>query len=283
MNGSTLKNLNEIISESKDLYSLENLKTVFGFIDLTTLKPTDTEQEVTGICKKVNSFSDTFPDIPNVAAVCAYPALISAISKTLAANGVNIVSAAAGFPDSQTFISIKVAECEMSVAKGANEVDVVISVGKLLAKDHQAVFNEIFLMKKAVGDNILKVILEAGALGSPENISIASNIAMEAGADFIKSSTGRYDPAATPESVYIMAQKIHEYYRKTGRKTGIKPSGGIVSGKQAVEYMAIVKHVLGDEWLTPKLFRIGASKLANNILTEINTLNTGKKEKIVYF
>jgi deoxyribose-phosphate aldolase len=266
----------------KELYSIGNLKTLFGLIDLTSLNSTDTEENIMNMCLKVNGFNKQYPDIPNVAAICIYPSLVNIVRKTLKSPGVKIVSVSAGFPSSQTFTEIKKRETIMALEAGADEIDIVISLGKFLSGKEKEVSSEIYQIKKIMGNHPLKVILETGAL-NPHQISKASILAMESGADFIKTSTGKLQPAATTEAFRIMAESIRDFATKTGRKTGIKPAGGISTEKQAVKYLEIVKEVLGENWITPDLFRIGASRLANNILKEISLLENPGKEVVPYF
>lgn len=272
-----------ISKESEKLSNIGNLKTVFSLIDLTTLNTTDSDSKVREFCEKVNNFSENFPDFPNVAAICIYPSFVGLVKKTLKAKNVNIASVVGGFPSSQTFISIKLSETSIAVEKGADEVDMVISVGKFLEKDYQAVANEVTLIKAAAGKAHVKVILETGALTSFEEIYLASMLSMEAGADFIKTSTGKMEPAATPEAVLVMVTAIKDYFEKTGRMVGIKPAGGVVTPEQSLVYFAIVKEVLGDKWLTSEWFRLGASRLANNLLSKIKEFETGDKKEISYF
>ena len=263
--------LSEILSNTDLLINTTNLKTIFSLIDLTTLDVCDTHAKVISMCNKVNNFKVKFPHQPNVAAICVYPALIPVVKENLSASNINIASVVGGFPASQTFIEIKTAETKRAVEMGATEADMVISVGKLLEGKEQEVYDEIVAIKSAVNNAHLKVILETGAL-NPTQIYRASIIAMEAGADFIKTSTGKFNPAATPEAVYIMSLAIKEFYNKTSNKIGIKPAGGIATYKEAMQPFAIVKEILGTNWLNPNLFRIGASRLANNLLNKISEL-----------
>jgi len=265
------------------LKTAENLKLAFGLIDLTTLNATDTDEKVLKITEKVSSFKNSYNAIPNVAAICVYPPFVSLIHKNLKDKNVKIASVGAGFPSSQTFKSIKIEECRLAKKMGANDIDIVVSLGKYISGDIEYVFKEITEIKDAIGDTHLKVILETGALQTLNDIWTTSIIAMEAGADFIKTSTGKMEPAATPEAVYIMCLAIKEFYKQTNKKIGIKPAGGIVTPDDALTYIAIVKEILGAEWLNPELFRLGASKLANNLLTEINFVETGKAEEVCYF
>ena len=268
-------------------FNLENLKLstihaptawaqCLGFMDLTALNATDTPAQITAMTEKVNRFPAAFPGFPHVAAICVYPALLPAVKQSLQLPGVQIAAVGAGFPASQTFIEVKCDECKRAVDAGAHEIDIVISLGTFLAGDHNRVQEEISKIKAATGHAHLKVILETGAL-TPEQIHTASLIAIEAGADFIKTSTGKMEPAATPEAAWIMAHAIKAHYVKTGKKTGLKPAGGIVTADDALIYYAIVKEVLGSAWLTPSLFRLGASRLANNLLTGLS------KTAIKYF
>ena len=261
----------------------EVLKTIFGFIDLTTLNSTDTKGKVEKMVEKVNKFSSVFSDMPNVAAICVYPSLVETVNNTLRNKELGIASVAAGFPSSQTFLEIKTLESKLAVQKGATEVDIVISIGTFLSDDYETVFKEIKAVKKAIGDAHLKVILESGILEDPQKIWDASIIAMEAGADFIKTSTGKMQPAATLEAVYVMCLAINEFYKKYNKKIGLKPAGGISTGNQAIEYYAVVNEILGSDWLKPELFRIGASSLANNLLSEIAALDSALEVEISYF
>lgn len=276
------ENLEKILESSEELYTIDILKDIFSFIDLTTLNVTDTQDKAKSFAEKVNNFKAEYPDIPNVAAICVYPSLIKTVRKNLNVSSVNLASVVGGFPASQTFIEVKCVETSFSFREGASEADMVISVGEFLSKNYDKVLDEIVQIKDSCEGAHLKVILETGVLESPENIKKASILAMEGGADFIKTSTGKIQPAATLEAVYIMATAIKEFYEKSGKKIGIKPAGGISDCKTAINYYAVVKKILGNEWLKPELFRIGASSLANHILTEINVLNDTDTE-VTYF
>jgi deoxyribose-phosphate aldolase len=254
----------------------EVYKQLFSFIDLTSLNSTDYEEQIQKFTEKVNTFPDDFPEMPNVAAICVYPSYAETVKNTLVED-IDIAAVSAGFPSSQTFLEIKVAETALAVHAGASEIDIVISIGKFLNKQYDEVFEEIEEIKAACQSAHLKVILETGALVKAEEIKKASILSMAAGGDFIKTSTGKMNPAATLEAAYVMCGAIKEYYEKTGKKIGFKPAGGIVTTKDAVEYYCIVKEILGNEWLTKDLFRLGASRLANNLLTAIY------KEEISYF
>ena len=244
-------------------------KFLFHCIDLTTLKCTDSEQSVMKFTEKVNEFDDKYPDLDNVAAICVYPNMAEIVNDTLEADHVNIACVSGGFPSSQTFTEVKVAETAMALHAGADEIDIVIPVGKFLEGDYEGMCDEIEELKEVCGDKHLKVILETGALKTASNIKKASILSMYSGADFIKTSTGKENPAATPEAAYEMCNAIKEYHRETGRKIGFKPAGGINTVKDALTYYTIVKEVLGKEWLNNQLFRLGTSRLANLLLSDI--------------
>ena len=249
--------------------TLDVKKFLFNCIDLTTLNTTDSDESVMKFTQNVNRFEESYPDLKNVAAICVYPCFAEIVKDTLEVEGVNIACVSAGFPSSQTFIEVKVAETAMAILDGADEIDIVISVGKFLSGDYETMCDEIAEIKATCKEKHLKVILETGALQSAENIKKASILSMYAGADFIKTSTGKQQPAATPEAAYVMCQAIKEYYEQTGIKVGFKPAGGINCVNDALIYYTIVKEVLGVEWLTNKLFRLGTSRLANLLLSEI--------------
>lgn len=237
-------------------------------IDLTTLNSDDTTTKVATMAERVNDFEGNFPGIPNVAAICVYPAMVETVRDVLT-EPIGIAAVAAGFPASQTFIEIKVAEAAMAVAAGATEIDIVISVGKFLEGNYQEVYDEISEIKAAIRDAHLKVILETGALKTAENIYKASILAMAAGADFIKTSTGKIAVNATPEATYIMCHAIKDWYTKTGKKVCYKPAGGVSTTEEAVQHYTLVKEILGEQWLNNQSFRFGASRLANNLLSSI--------------
>lgn len=249
--------------------TLEVKKFLFNCIDLTTLKCTDSEPSVMKFTEKVNEFVDRYPDLKNVAAICVYPNMAEIVNDTLEADDVKIACVSGGFPSSQTFIEVKVAETAMALHAGADEIDIVISVGKFLTGDYEGMCDEIEELKEVCGDKHLKVILETGALKTASNIKKASILSMYCGADFIKTSTGKENPAATPEAAYVMCQAIKEYFLETGRKVGFKPAGGINSVHDALVYYTIVKELLGEEWLTNERFRLGTSRMANLLLSEI--------------
>ena len=244
-------------------------KFLFHCIDLTTLKSEDSDESVMKFTKSVNRFEETYPDLQNVAAICVYPNFAEIVRSTLEVEGVNIACVSAGFPSSQTYIEVKVAETALALMNGADEIDIVISVGKFLAGDYETVCEEIQELKATCHDHRLKVILETGALRNASNIKKASLLAIYSGADFIKTSTGKQQPAATPEAAYVMCEAIKEYYQKTGTKIGFKPAGGLNTVHDALVYYTIVKEVLGEDWLNNSLFRLGTSRLANLLLSDI--------------
>ena len=245
------------------------LKFSLGCIDLTTLNPTDNEERVRLFTQKVNEFEEKYPELDNVASICVYPNFAEVVNMNLDVSEVHTTVVAAGFPSSQTFNEIKVAECALAVASGADEVDIVIGVGQFLQGAYEEMCDTISECKAACKDAIFKVILETGALKTAENIKNASILSLYSGADFLKTSTGKEYPGASLEAAYVMAQCIKEYYEKTGNMVGFKASGGVATTEEAVAYFTIIKEVLGDQWLTNEYFRIGASRLANNLLSDI--------------
>jgi deoxyribose-phosphate aldolase len=259
----------EVKSKVQDYKRKNILIDILNLIDLTSLNGTDTIGKIKSMTEKVNNFSKEFPKYKNVAAICVYPALVPVVKENLTDKSVKIAAVGAGFPASQTFLSVKAAECDLTVQKGADEIDIVLSLGSFLEKDLEKTAYEVKIIKSAIKEAHLKVILETGELKTIENIFLASLLSMEAGADFIKTSTGKISISATPEAVYTMCSAIKTYYLKTGRKVGIKPSGGMTVAEDALLYYLIVNEVLGEEWLNNKLFRIGASRLANNLLKDI--------------
>lgn len=244
-------------------------KEIFHCIDLTTLKCTDSEESVMKFTEKVNEFVDKYPDLENVAAICVYPNMAEIVSDSLEADNVKIACVSGGFPSSQTFMEVKVAETAMALHTGAEEIDIVMPIGKFLCGDYEGMCDEIGELKDICGEKTLKVILETGALRTASNIKKAAILAMYAGADFIKTSTGKEAISATPEAALVMCEAIKEYYKETGRKVGFKAAGGIDSVKKALAYYTIVKEVLGEEWLNNGLFRIGTSRLTNLLLSDI--------------
>lgn len=258
-----------IANNSHQYHSQEVLIDIFGLIDLTSLNSEDNKENIGALCDKVNHFSKEFGHLSNVAAVCIYPQQLPFVKNKLKKNLVNIAAVGAGFPSSQTFIETKVQECKQIVQYGADEIDIVISLGKFLEGNYKEVFEEIKQIKNEIGNVHLKVILETGALKTEDNIWNASILAMEAGADFIKTSTGKQQPAATLEAVYIMCHAIKAFKKETGKEIGIKPAGGISTATDALVYYTIIQEVLGTNWLNKRLFRIGASRLANHLLSDI--------------
>lgn len=242
---------------------------LFSSIDLTTLSTTDTQTSVAQFVKRVNDFDNDYPQFKNVAAICVYSNFAEIVRSNLEVSGVDIAVVAGGFPSSQTFTEVKVADAALAVAGGANEVDIVMNLGYYLDNNYAELSDEIIEIKHVIRDAKLKVILETGALKSAEDIKRASILSLYSEADFIKTSTGKIYPGASLEAAWVMCQCIKEYYEKTGRKVGFKAAGGIRTTEEAVQYYAIVKEVLGDEWLNQDLFRIGASSLANSLLSSM--------------
>ena len=251
-------------------HTSEHLKKCLECIDLTSLNATDTDAKIELLVKKVNLFPEHFPHLPYIAALCVFPSFTPIVRKSLTAKGVRIAATSAGFPASHTFLTIKRQECRMAVEEGAHEVDIVLPFNHFLSGNYTRATEEISAIKESIGKAHLKVILESGALDSPQAIALASRIAIEGGADFIKTSTGKSSPAATPEAAVVMCREIKAHFQKTGKRIGFKPAGGIVSVEDALTYYAITDAILGPEWLTPELFRIGASRLANNLLYAIS-------------
>ena len=244
-------------------------KFLMGSIELTTLKTTDSEESVLAFTERVNDFEDAYPDLPHVATLCVYPCYASIVSQSLEVEGVEVACVSGSFPSSQALIEVKIAETALAVKDGATEIDIVMSVGKFLSGDYETVCDEISELKAVCGEKKMKVILETGLLATAENIKKASILAMYAGADYIKTSTGKEKPAATPEAAYVMCQAIKEYYDKTGIQIGFKPAGGLNTVHDALVYYTIVKEVLGEKWLTNQWLRLGTSRLANLLLSEV--------------
>ncbi len=249
--------------------TLDVKKFLLGSVELTTLKTTDSEESVLKFTERVNEFDNQYPDLPHVATICVYPCFASIVSQNLEVEGVEVACVSGSFPSSQALIEVKTVETALALKDGATEIDMVMSVGKFLSGDYETLCDEIGELKAICGDRKLKVILETGLLGSTENIKKASLLAMYAGADYIKTSTGKENPAAMPEAAYVMCQAIKEYYQKTGIQIGFKPAGGINSVHDALVYYTVVKEVLGTQWLTNEWFRLGTSRLANLLLSEI--------------
>ncbi len=242
---------------------------LMGSVELTTLKTTDSDESVLAFTEKVNQFEEAYPTLPHVATICVYPRFARTVSETLEVEGVEIACVSGSFPSSQSLIEIKTIETQLAIKDGATEIDIVMPVGAFLAGDYETVVDEIQQQKEACGDHDMKVILETGCLKTASNIKKASILSIYAGADYIKTSTGKLEPAATPEAAYVMCQAIKEYYDETGIMIGFKPAGGLNSVMDALIYYTIVKEVLGERWLTNKYLRLGTSRLANLLLSEV--------------
>ena len=249
--------------------TLEVKKFLLGSVELTTLKTTDSEESVMAFTEKVNQYDATYPDLPHLATICVYPCFAKIVSETLEVDGVEIACVSGSFPSSQALIEVKVAETALAIKDGATEIDIVMPVGKFLSGDYEGVCDDIAELKETCGSAAMKVILETGDLVTASNIKKASILSMYAGADYIKTSTGKEKISATPEAAYVMCQAIKEYYDETGIQIGFKPAGGINTVTDALIYYTIVKEVLGEKWLTNKWFRLGTSRLANLLLSEV--------------
>ena len=260
------KKVNDIIEKQAEKnLTADVLKEIHGFIDLTSLTSLDTKESIWKLTERVNDYEGSRPDVPNVAAICTYPLFVETVKQALTAQSVSIAAVSGGFPSSQTFVEVKVAETAMAVMNGADEIDIVLNLGYFMEENYDDLSEELSEIKDACREATLKVILETGALVNAENIHKASILALYSGADFIKTSTGKGFPGATPEAVYTMCQVIKTYNEISSRKTGIKISGGVKTVEDAIKYYCIVKEVLGEEWLDRDLFRIGASGLLNDI------------------
>ena len=242
---------------------------LMGSVELTTLKTTDSEESVLAFTEKVNKFEDAYPELPHIATICVYPCFAKIVSQSLEVEGVEVACVSGSFPSSQALIEIKTVETALALKDGATEIDIVMSVGKYLSGDYETLCDEISELKAICGDRKMKVILETGLLPSASDIKKASLLAMYSGADYIKTSTGKEKPAATPEAAYVMCQAIKEYYDKTGIQIGFKPAGGLNTVHDALVYYTIVKEVLGEKWLTNQWLRLGTSRLANLLLSEV--------------
>ena len=262
---------------------LTALKMALSMIDLTTLEGKDSPGKVKQLCYKAAHLHDQFPGLPAVAAICVYPTMVAVAKNELEGTGIKTAAVATGFPSGMTSQDVKLDEVRKVVNDGADEVDMVISRGHFLKGDYQYVYDEIAAVKEACGNAELKVILETGELQTLDKVRRASDLAMEAGADFIKTSTGKVKPAATPPVVLVMLEAIRDFYYRTGRRVGMKPAGGIGTAKQAIQYLVMLRETLGQDWLTPDLYRIGASSLANDILMQIMKQTTGVYQSINYF
>lgn len=244
-------------------------KFLMGSVELTTLKTTDSEESVLKFTERVNDFDNTYPDLPHVATICVYPCFAKIVSQSLEVEGVEVACVSGSFPSSQALLEVKIAETALAVKDGATEIDIVMSVGKFQSGDYETVCDEISELKAVCGNKKMKVILETGCLANGTEIKKASLLSMFAGADYIKTSTGKEKIAATPEAAYIMCEAIKEYYDQTGIQIGFKPAGGINTVKDAVTYYTIVKEVLGEKWLTNQYLRLGTSRLANLLLSDV--------------
>lgn len=249
--------------------NLEVKKFLMGSVELTTLKTTDSEDSVLAFTERVNQFDEQYPELPHVGTICVYPCFAKTVSETLEVDGVEIACVSGSFPSSQALIEVKVAETALAIKDGATEIDIVMPVGKFLSGNYEEVADEISELKNVCGEKKMKVILETGCLKTAANIKKASILSMYAGADYIKTSTGKLEPAATPEAAYVMCQAIKEYYDKTGIQIGFKPAGGLNTVMDAITMYTIVKEVLGEKWLTNQWFRMGTSRLANLLLSEV--------------
>ena len=261
---------NKIINEKVAENDTDEIRRfLFGSIELTSLNTTDSDESILKLTERVNQFETVYPDLPHVATICVYPCFAKIVSQSLEIEGVEVACVTGNFPSSQTLIEVKVAETALAIHDGATEIDIVMPVGKFLSEDYETLCDEISELKATCGDRKMKVILETGCLKTAENIKKASLLAMYAGADYLKTSTGKLTPAATPEAAYVMCQAIKEYYDETGIQIGFKPAGGLNTVHDALVYYTIVKEVLGEEWLTNQWFRLGTSRLANLLLSDI--------------
>ena len=262
---------------------VQALKLALSMIDLTTLEGQDTHGKVTQLCQKAIHVHDSMPGLPHVAAVCVYPTMVAVARRALAGHDIKVASVATAFPSGMAPLAVKLEETRIAVQEGADEVDMVISRGAFLEGKYGLVFDEIVAVKEACGPAHLKVILETGELGTLDRVRRASVLAMHAGADFIKTSTGKVQPAATLPVTLVMLQAIRDYYHETGRRVGMKPAGGIARAKLALQYLVMLRETLGQDWLTPELFRFGASSLVNDILMQLEKQATGVYQSADYF
>ena len=249
--------------------TLDVKKFLLGSVELTSLHTTDSEESILAFTERVNKFDSDYPALPHVATICVYPCFASIVSQSLEVDGVEVTCVSGSFPSSQAAIEVKIAETALAIKDGATEIDIVLPVGKFLSGDYESVCDDINELKQVCGDHSMKVILETGDLKTASNIKKAAILSMYAGADYIKTSTGKEKVSATPEAAYVMCQAIKEYYDKTGIQIGFKPAGGINTVMDAVTYYTIVKEVLGEKWLTNKWFRLGTSRLTNLLISEI--------------
>lgn len=267
----------------KKASKVEALKLALSMIDLTTLSGQDSPGKVRQLCNKAKHLHDALPDLPHVAAVCVYPTMVAIAKAELKGTGIHLASVATGFPAGQVPLSSKLDDTKAAVEAGADEIDMVISRGEFLRGNYGFVFDEIVKIKEACGKAHLKVILETGELSTYDNVRRASDLAMHAGADFIKTSTGTISPAATLPVTLVMLEAIRDYYYDTGRMVGMKPAGGIKNAKLALQYLVTVRETLGQAWLSPDWFRFGASSLANDVLMQIVKQKTGAYQSMDYF
>ncbi len=267
----------------KQASKVEALRMILAMIDLTTLEGQDTPGKVRQLCQKAMHLHDALPDLPQVAAVCVYPTMVGIAKQALGSKDIKVASVATAFPSGMAPRQVKLEETRIAVDEGADEIDMVISRGAFLQGEYGFVFDEIAAIKDACGEAHLKVILETGELGTFDRIRRASVLAMHAGADFIKTSTGKIQPAATLPVTLVMLQAIRDYYRETGRMVGMKPAGGISSAKLAIHYLVALKETLGNAWMTPQWFRFGASSLANDVLMQLQKQATGVYQSADYF
>lgn len=267
----------------KNQSKLNGLMLALNMIDLTTLEGKDTEGKVKQLCYKAQHLHDVYPGLPTVAAICVYPSMVKTAKTALGDSGIKVASVSTAFPSGQAPRDVKIRDTKFAVQNGADEVDMVISRGKFLEGEYNFVFDEIAAIKEACGDARLKVILETGELVTYDKVRKASDIAMYAGADFIKTSTGKISPAATMPVTLVMLEAIRDFYYKTGRKIAMKPAGGISKSKLALHYLVMLNEVLGEEWMNNEWFRFGASSLANDILMQLMKLRTGVYQSPNYF
>jgi deoxyribose-phosphate aldolase len=262
---------------------IEAMKLALSMIDLTTLEGKDTPGKVKQLCYKAQHLHDSYPGLPTVAAVCVYPSMVRIAKKALEGSGINVASVATAFPSGQSPMSVKLDDTKFAVDEGADEVDMVISRGEFLKGDYNFVFDEIAAIKEACGKAHLKVILETGELSTLDNVRKASEIAMQAGGDFIKTSTGKISPAATMPVTLVMLEAIRDHFYETGKMVGMKPAGGIRDSKLAIHYLVMLRETLGNAWMTKDWFRFGASSLANDILMQMLKQKTGIYQSLDYF
>jgi deoxyribose-phosphate aldolase len=267
----------------KKASKVEALKLAISMVDLTTLEGKDTPGKVRQLCYKAMHMHDALADVPKVAAICVYPTLVRTAKDALKGSGIKVAAVSTAFPSGQAPQQVKIDDTKFAVSEGADEIDMVISRGEFLRGEHNFVFDEIAMIKEACGDAHLKVILETGELSTLDNVRRASDLAMYAGADFIKTSTGKVQPAATLPVTLTMLEAIRDFYLETGRVVGMKPAGGIASAKLALQYLVTVRETLGQQWLHPDYFRFGASTLANDLLMQLVKEKTGVYQSIDYF